>query len=181
MPRDLKRYYGFDHLHFVTFSCHRRRALLGTPRRRDLFLRALEVTRRSYRYVVLGYVVMPEHVHLLLDEPRRRDLSAAIQALKQSVARVVIARSRRARSPSLFPDGEVLEHFWQRRFYDFNVFTRRKLVEKLRYMHRNPVKRGLVEKPEQWRWSSYRHYAFAERGMVAVNATFGIDGRKAKQ
>lgn len=95
------------------------------------------------------------------------------------MARVVVGRSRRTATPSLFPEGLSLEHFWQRRFYDFNVFTRRKLVERLRYMHRNPVKRGPVEKPEQWRWSSYRHYAFGEPGIVAVNADYGITARKA--
>ncbi|HEV3510627.1 MAG TPA: hypothetical protein VGS05_02915, partial [Candidatus Sulfotelmatobacter sp.] len=59
--------------------------------------------------------------------------------------------------------------FWQARFYDFNVWTTKKRVEKLRYMHRNPVKRGLVKSPEQWRWSSYRHYALQEAGPVRVN------------
>jgi len=59
--------------------------------------------------------------------------------------------------------------FWQARFYDFNVWTTKKRVEKLRYMHRNPVKRGLVESPEQWRWSSYRFYFLDEAGAVRVN------------
>jgi putative transposase len=58
---------------------------------------------------------------------------------------------------------------WQRRFYDFNVWTARKRIEKLRYMHRNPVARGLVQEPEQWRWSSYRSYAFGEEGAVRIN------------
>jgi len=53
--------------------------------------------------------------------------------------------------------------------YDFNVWTERKRVEKLRYMHRNPVKRGLVESPEQWAWSSLRAYAYGEKGSVRVN------------
>ena len=56
-----------------------------------------------------------------------------------------------------------------RRFYDFNVWTERKRIEKLRYMHRNPVKRGLVLEPEQWRWSSFRSYAYREAGAVKVN------------
>ena len=60
-------------------------------------------------------------------------------------------------------------HVWQRRFYDFNVWTERKRIEKLRYMHRNPVKRGLVLEPEQWRWSSFRSYAYGEAGTVKVN------------
>lgn len=58
---------------------------------------------------------------------------------------------------------------WQLLFYDFVVFSDRKRVEKLRHMHRNPVKRGLVLDPEQWRWSSYRHYAYGEAGPVLVN------------
>jgi hypothetical protein len=61
------------------------------------------------------------------------------------------------------------EHVGQRRFYDFNVWTARKRIEKLRYMHRNPVVRGLVQEPEQWPWSSYRSYAFGEEGVVRIN------------
>jgi len=60
-------------------------------------------------------------------------------------------------------------HFWQRRFYDFVVWTEQKRVEKLNYMHQNPVKRGLVAKPEDWEWSSVRHYAYDEAGPVLVN------------
>jgi putative transposase len=62
------------------------------------------------------------------------------------------------------------EHIWQSRFNDFNVWTARKHVEKLRYMHRNPVKRGLVLEPGQWRWSSFRSYAYGERGSAIINA-----------
>ena len=58
---------------------------------------------------------------------------------------------------------------WQARFYDFVVFSEHKRVEKLRYMHRNPVKRGLVLEPQQWAWSSFRHYAYDEPGPVLVN------------
>ncbi len=60
-------------------------------------------------------------------------------------------------------------HIWQRRFYDFEVWSERKRIEKLRYLHRNPVKRGLVLAPEQWRWSSFRYYAYGEPGPVLVN------------
>jgi putative transposase len=60
--------------------------------------------------------------------------------------------------------------FWQARYYDFNVWTEEKRVEKLRYMHRNPVKRGLVEKPEDWPWSSFRHYATGSEGPVEIES-----------
>jgi hypothetical protein len=65
--------------------------------------------------------------------------------------------------------GTRLQRVWQARYFDFNVRTTKKRVEKLRYLHRNPVKRGLVEAPEQWRWSSFRAYAYQETGAVRVN------------
>jgi putative transposase len=69
MPARLRRAYGTGYLHFITFSCFQRRPLLGAPQCRDLFLRILEETRIRYGIAVVGYVVMPEHVHLLLSEP----------------------------------------------------------------------------------------------------------------
>ncbi len=87
MPRALHRFYGAGDLHFVTFSCYRRQSLLGREVRRDLFLRILERVRRRYRLVILAYVVMPEHIHLLLSEPQRATLSTVIQALKLGFVR----------------------------------------------------------------------------------------------
>jgi putative transposase len=171
VPRNLKRYYGAGDLHFVTFSCYQRLALLASGRRRDLFLRALEATRLKYEMLVVGYVVMPEHVHLLVSEPGRQNPSTAIKALKQSVSRRVLRRWRMAAGQgNLFSDEVQRQRFWQARFYDFNVWSAKKRIEKLRCMHRNPVKRGLVTRPELWRWSSFRYYAYGEPGPVAVNA-----------
>jgi putative transposase len=158
MPNRLHRYYGAGYSHFITTSCYRRLPLLDTPQARNLFLETLESVRRRYHFVVVGYVVMPEHVHLLLSEPERGDPSRVMQAIKQGFARRF---SRHATSNT--------PHIWQARFYDFVAFSERKRIEKLRYMHRNPVKRGLVAEPEQWAWSSFRHYAYGENGMVLVN------------
>ena len=174
MPKDLKRYYGAGDLHFITFSCCRRMPLLGSARRRDLVLRQLETVRLRYQLAVVAYVVMPEHVHLLVSEPLRGDLSAAVKALKQGVSRKVLGSSRRkdARQTELFARKPPPRSFWQRRFYDFNVWTEKKRLEKIRYIHRNPVTRGLVKRPEDWRWSSYRYYAYGEKGPVAINVGF---------
>jgi len=82
-----------------------------------------------------------------------------MQALKLGFARRVLAEERRRGNPSQASSLEpVPQHVWQKRFYDFNVWTARERAEKLRYMHQNPVQRGLVESPEQWRWSSFRAY-----------------------
>jgi REP-associated tyrosine transposase len=169
MPWGLTRFYGAGDLHFITCSCYRRQPLLGTKRRRDLFLTILEQVRRHYQLVVVGYVVMPEHFHLLVSEPQERTPSTVMQALKLGFARRVLAQQHRRNiaQPQLFD--HLPQRIWQSRFYDFNVWSSRKRAEKLRYMHRNPVKRGLVESPELWPWSSYRAYAYAEPGPVRVN------------
>ena len=172
MPTNLHRYYGAGYLHFITTSCYQRRALLGTPQNRDLFLEVMERVRRRHGFVVVGYVVMPEHVHLLFSEPERGNPSVVMKVLKQSFARQLLNRRRAKVDPwqsSLWKIPLTEGHVWQHRFYDFVVFTEKKRVEKLRYMHRNPVVRGLVLTPEQWNWSSYRHYAWGERGPVVVN------------
>ena len=156
MPWGLKRFHQSHDLHFITFSCYRRKKKLNSPESRRMFERALERARRQYVFYICGYVVMPEHVHLLISEPDKRLLSTAIQSLKQGVTRRLALRAP--------------EPFWQPRYYDFNVWSEKKRVEKLRYMHRNPVKRGLVEKPEDWEWSSFRHYFTGERGIVEIES-----------
>ena len=171
MPTGLKRFYGAHHLHYITRSCYRRRPLLATARRRDALLKVLEQVRQKYDFTVVGYVVMPEHVHLLVSEPALGDPSLVMKVLKQRVARRLLSRKpARNAQPELWAEPSAPRHFWQKRFYDFNVWSRRKEIEKLRYMHRNPVKRGLVERPELWRWSSFRCYANGEQGLVRVNA-----------
>jgi putative transposase len=171
MPNRLHRYYGAGYLHFITTSCYQRRALLGSPQNRDLFLEVMERVRRRYHSVVVGYVVMPEHVHVLFSEPEHGDPSDAMQAIKQGFARRLLGKLRSQADPHDQIWSAALEagHIWQRRFYDFVVFSEKKRVEKLNYMHRNPVERGLVLEPEQWAWSSVRHYAYGERSPVLVN------------
>ena len=172
MPNRLHRYYGAGYSHFITTGCYRRLPLLASPRNRDLFLRVLESVRRRYHFVVAGYVVLPEHVHRLISEPERGDLSVVMKALKQGFTRCLLGRLRRSNgldSLSLWQEPVELGRIWQPRFYDFLVFSENKRVQKLRYMHRNPVKRGLVLEPERWAWSSFRHYAYGEPGPVVVN------------
>jgi putative transposase len=163
MPRGLVRYEHTGNFHFLTFSCFHRLRNLGRQAARDLFEDALERTRQRYRFVVAGYVAMPEHVHLLIGEPLKGTVSSVVHALKLSVT------MRRAERP-----------FWQARYYDFNVHNEKKRVEKLRYMHRNPVVRGLVAKPEDWLWSSFRHYATGEVGTVEIESEWTAS-RRAKQ
>ena len=161
MPSRLVRFQQAGDIHFLTFSCHDRLPYLSTSATREIFEHSLEQMRRRYVFHVFGYVIMPEHVHLLVSEPKRGMLDRAIQALKTSISK------QSAHCP-----------FWLVRYYDFNVHSEEKRVEKLRYMHRNPVARGLVARPEEWKWSSFRHYLTGEPGTVEIES-FWIAGRRA--
>ncbi|MGD0506806.1 MAG: transposase [Terriglobales bacterium] len=156
MPWGLKRFQETCQIHFLTFSCYHRRPRFTNAGACGMFVSALERVRENYSLCVYGYVVMPEHVHILVNEPEKGTLAQAMQSLKQGVARRLALRAA--------------ESFWQARYYDFNVWSEKKFVEKLRYIHRNPVKRGLVARPEEWRWSSFRHYAVGEAGVVEIES-----------
>jgi putative transposase len=174
MPTGLHRTYGANHLHFITCSCYRRQQLFRSERARDCFLSILEQVRQRYHFVAVGYVVVPEHIHLLITEPEIGNPSTVMQVLKQRTAQALLPkRKRRHPCQRELLTEENRRAFWQARFYDFNVWTTKKRIEKLRYMHRNPVKRGLVETPEQWRWSTYRFYLVGESGPVSINEGWG--------
>jgi putative transposase len=167
MPRDLRRYQESGQSHFVTFSCYRRQPFFDHPTRFQLFVLCLEEMRRRFELCVYAYVVMPEHVHLLLSEPEAVLLAEALHFLKLSFTK----RSRN------LPTGES-GSFWQKRYYDRNVRDHHEFMEKLGYIHRNPVKRGLVASPEQWKWSSYRHYALRETGVVEIESEWTARDRE---
>jgi putative transposase len=145
MANKLIRYYGRGHLHFITFTCYRRLPLLRSVRARNVFVQILGEVRDRYGFALVGYVVMPEHIHLLISEPAKGTPSTVIQVLKQRVSRR-LRRKKRALNAQLklnFEGGDKsLPRFWQRRFYDFNVWSLKKRVEKLHYMHMNPLKKS---------------------------------------
>ena len=126
MPKGLRRWYGGGDLHSITCSCYERKALLGYASRRDLFLKIFEQVRQKYEFPVIGYVVMPEHFHLLIGEPGDGNVAVAVQVLKQRVSRQCLARGRSRPQDDALPPA-----FWYPRSYDFNVFTKKKVVEKL--------------------------------------------------
>jgi putative transposase len=151
MSLGLNRYHQTGDLHFITFSCARKRNILGSIEARNQFVEILEQTRQKYLFEINGYVVMPNHVHLLVSEPEAAPLSLAIQVLKQRFSRT-----------------RTEDYVWEPRYYDFNVFTERKRIEKLRYIHRNPVTRGLVAEPGAWHWSSFQAHATDDPHPVRI-------------
>ena len=163
MPRGLKRYFGRQDFHFITFSCYQRRQFLQSDTAKICFLEILGEVRTQCAFRLAGYVVMPEHVHLVLDEPPGAKPARIIQILKQRV-------SRKLRESGEIVPQDLMEkkRFWQRRYFDFNLYSEEKLREKLDYMHLNPVKRGLVLHPREWQWSSWSWYERRE-GILAMD------------
>jgi putative transposase len=163
VPTGLKRFHESGQSHFVTFSCYHRRPFSTTSISRQTFETALERVRASFDLCVYGYVVMPEHVHLLVSEPTHETLADALKSLKHGVSRRLI--------------GEAM-HFWQTRYYDFNIRNRQQFSQKLLYLHHNPVKRGLCALPEDWEWSSSLHYATGMEGRVEIDSDWTATRRE---
>ncbi len=173
MPKRLKRCYGQQDLHFLTFCCYHRHRNLQTARARNSFLRVLSQVRKQFGFLLVGYVLMPDHVHLFISEPKKGNVSRVLQVLKQRVSRAMRSRKRRTSAKQLaldFGDGWSQDRrFWQRRFFDFNVWSHAKKKEKLHYMHANPVKEGLVSHSKDWPWSSFSFYAYDEQGLIRID------------
>jgi len=174
MPKGLRRRYGLRHLHFITCSCYRRLPLFASAHAKNLFVKILGEVRDRYQFALVGYVVMPNHVHLLISEPAKGTPSSVMQVLKQRVSRRLRPKPRKKTSSQQLTlpfrhAHDSLPHFWQPRFYDFNVWSQTKFVEKLHYMHMNPLKRKLVAHPRDWPWSSFSFYAKKESGLVRID------------
>ena len=113
MTKRLHRYYGNHDLHFITCSCYHRQQQLGTPQRRDLLLRILEEARQKYRFVVHGYVVMPEHFHLLMTEPELGDPSVVMKVLKERFTKKLRTESKSEDKSAGAPTHRVLCDEWE--------------------------------------------------------------------
>jgi putative transposase len=154
------------HAHELTFSCFRRLPLFSRDRTRQWFLEALESTRQRRNLTLLAYVIMPEHVHVIVC-PRDPDYEVRLirTALKVPVQRKALAFLRRE-APGFLeqlrdaqPNGEVHYRFWQRGGgYDRNITDPATLMTMIDYIHQNPVRRGLVSYATDWLWSSARYY-----------------------
>jgi putative transposase len=155
MPIGLERRQDTGQLHFITFSCYRRLPFLEEHEPKNILERVIEKARQSHSLTLYAYVLMPEHVHLLTDEPEVRTLASFLRVVKGESSKLL--KSSR-------------EKFWQARYYDFNTFTTGKFVEKVQYIHRNPVTRGLVSRPEDYPWSSFNHYATGQPQTIQIDS-----------
>jgi REP-associated tyrosine transposase len=172
MPTGLKRFHHSGQSHFITFTCYHRLPYLADEHMCRAFVTALENARSRYQFRVYGFVLMPEHVHLLISEPELGTVASAIQSLKISSSLRTVAPRAQAASPT---------PLWQKRYYDRNIRDYEEFIEKLQYLHRNPVKRALAGRAEDWPWSSFRHYALREACGVEIESNWTAQKRTTSQ
>jgi len=162
MPR-LRHYDHLGTVRAVNFSCYRRLKLLREEREIRVVLQEIDKARARHQFALLGYVVMPSHVHLIIYPPDTIELGSVIGQIKSRSGRRILESWRASNHPVLSQlaiqrAGQQRYAFWQRRCYDHNCRTPEAVREKIEYCHLNPVRAGLVSDPGDWPWSSYRWY-----------------------
>ena len=153
--------------------------IFDSDRYKRKFVQTLDELRAELDFRIIGYVLMPEHCHLLVWPGPSANPSEIMQKLAERTANFILRNLRQnlsfpwcqrmLRRFRLPPTVHHHAHYrvWNRRGYDMNVWTEKKIHEKLDYMHNNPVARGLVAAPADWPWSSWRYYSRQDRSVLA--------------
>jgi putative transposase len=141
------------------------------------FLEQLHSTREKHNLRILGYVIMPDHVHLVLQPPVGSKLGQVIGELKSRSARDILSKHTDSVAGNLDQllinrNGKEKHAFWQRRCYDHNCRSVSSVLEKVNYCHMNPVRSGLVSNAAEWVWSSYRWYLGAEEVPLEIDGFY---------
>jgi putative transposase len=159
--RKLRRVEQRAHIRFLTFSCYRRLPLLNNDSIRVLFLERLRTVSREHAVRLLAWVIMPEHVHLLVFPEAAPDMTRFTHALKRPFAEAVLRRWKQLDAPILgkIRHGESHRYWQTGGGYDRNIFSEREVAEKVTYIHENPVRRNIVVTATDYVWSSARWYA----------------------
>ena len=146
-----------------------------------LFVNALREARTRFEFLLVGWVLMPEHFHLLLQPRPAASTSGLVKDIKQPSANSVLKALQGTSDLALWRSllrsfhlpatvhGHAHYRVWQRRFFPFTVYTEKKCREKLEYMHNNPVKRRLVTAPADWPWSSWRFYFLGDASLLKMD------------
>ena len=153
--------------HFITFSVYRRRRLLDHDHPKRIVLGVLNFVLAKHLAKCVGFVLMPDHVHALIWLPETDQLSRFMHEWKRQSSLKVRAwyRQQAANYSADFGEGDK---FWQPKYYSFSIYERRKLEEKLQYIHLNPVRAGLVDRSVDWPWSSARWYDWQQSVGVPI-------------
>ena len=180
MPKLRRCYEGNNH-HYITCSTYRRIRAFNSERFKIAFVDTLRELRSELEFKLVGYVLMPEHFHMLIWPSLVADPSRIMQSFKERTALFVLDQLKE--NPQFAWCQKTLSRFtlpltfhgpsqyrvWQRRFFDMNIYSEKKRLEKLDYMHANPVKRRLVKDPGDWPWSSWRFYYLGDTSLLPMD------------
>jgi REP-associated tyrosine transposase len=168
-------------LQFITSSIYRRTPVFRSEPCCRCFVDALADVRKSTGFLLIGWVLMPEHFHLLLKPESAEATSRIVQRIKIRTAMQILKLLRenqdrawcrkmlaRLTLPPTVHD-ESHHRLWQRRFYPYGIYSKKKQLEKLDYMHNNPVTRRLVRSPGEWPWSSWRFYFLNDTSLITMD------------
>jgi putative transposase len=177
----LEHFYGQHHLHYLTANTYRKARIFDSDRFKLKFVQTLDDLWTDLGFKIIGYVLMPEHCHLLIWPDAPANPSQIMQKLSERTANFIL---RNLRENLVFPwCQKLLKQFelpptvhhhahyrvWQKRGYDMNIWSEKKRMEKIDYMHNNPVRRGLVAQPGDWPWSSWRYYYLEDSSILAMD------------
>ena len=160
---DFRRYIFPNTAYFVTTNVFERRAIFADPHLCNLLITCLGWCRKTMEFALLAYVVMPDHLHLILAPSEKTSLPDIMRRFKSYTGRVI---------------GEELKSsggIWQPRYYDHALRDRSGLLKTIEYVHHNPVAAGLVESSGSYKFSSYQAYFRPGREMLSIDASW-IDG-----
>ncbi len=172
--RNLPKFNDNSYAHFVTTRTYENRPYFENREISSILWEEMRFYGQKYGFALLGYVIMPDHVHLLIwwdkEEIPELNVSKIMQMIKGTTARRCIDLLKNKgleRMLQATPKNNLdsrthrrnLKYrLWQSGFYDFNIYNEEKLLEKLNYMHNNPVKAGLVLSASDYEWSSCKEY-----------------------
>lgn len=189
--KQIKHFHEPGHLHELTFSCYRQMPLLVDDVWRGMLAEGIQRATEIHQYRLIAFVFMPEHVHLLvLPERTASTISVLLNAIKRPfwyrVKKLLMKTDAELLSQLTVQQrpGDMTFRYWQEGpGYDRNLTEPAAIKASIQYIHANPVKRGLCLRPEEWRWSSARRFAFPESPadpllplVKALPPEFGISG-----
>ena len=183
LHKSLPKFDDNSYAHFITTNTYKHYPCFQYEELSQILLEELNFYSAKLGFALIGYVIMPDHLHLLIwwsrDDKQLLDISKIMQVIKGATARRIIdllrGRSEHLLRPIAIRREQMLSptrenvslqyhirspkfRLWQPGFYDFNIFSDEKLLEKLNYIHNNPVSAGLVLSPDDYEWSSYKEY-----------------------
>ncbi|MBZ5538815.1 MAG: transposase [Acidobacteriia bacterium] len=177
----LRRFFEGRNIHYITCSTYRQTPVFDSDRFKLLFVDTLRALRLELQFKLIGYVLMPEHFHMMIWPSATVNPSRVMKSLKERTALGILDQldqnqqstwCRKILSRCILPPtfhGHERRRVWLPRSHDINIYTEKKRLEKLNYMHANPVKRGLVKTPGDWPWSSWRFYYLGDDSLLTMD------------